>query len=292
MEDCSQSFPVTPQNTLPINPFTSAFPSTKHHSNVRPPPNSAKGDATERNDPEPHSRPEAKSASPVVVSIPPQKRPPKVSVTPLKPVNKISKPTHFCNTGKWTHSQKETFTPSLLAQPPIEYLQELSSKKTHHEAKELNDDSTADGPDGDPSLAQKPPVTQTPQSPVKQSVNRVVHKRNKLAKSVQDSPPVKTTRLHKEDDEMLGTKMSANGASSPTKSFATTKGRFVNVPEEEFLARDTLVDRPPKLFPKRVTRSGKEFHSEDDESKSDIADDPEVAAESLERKIEAPVVQG
>jgi hypothetical protein len=249
----------------------------------------------ERGDLEPHPRPETKSLSPVVVSVPPQKRPPKVSVTPLKPINKISRPTRLCDTGKsTTHGQKETFTPSLLAQPPIEYLQELSNKKAHHEAKAVNDGESniAGGPDGDQSLAQKSSVTQAPQSPPKQSPNGVVHKRKKPAKSVQESATAKTTRPHKENDEMLVTNISSSGTSSPTKSFATTKGRFVNVPEEEFLARDTLVDRPPTLFPKRITRSGKEFHSGDDESKSDVADDPEVAVESLEMKIDVPVVQG
>jgi len=248
----------------------------------------------ERDNPEPHSRPEAKSLSPVVVSVPPQKRPPKVTAIPLKPINKDSKPAHLCDTGKRTHGQRESFTPSLLAQPPIEYLQEINSKKAHHEVKAVNDgaSSIVGGADEDKSLAQKSSVAQTLQSPPKQSLNGVVHKRKKSAKSVQDSPPAKKTRPPKEDDEMLVTTISASGTSSPTKSFATTKGRFVNVPEEEFLTRDTLVDRPPKLFPKRVTRSGKEFHSGDDESRSDDDDEPEVAVESPERKIDVPVVQG
>ena len=50
-------------------------------------------------------------------------------------------------------------------------------------------------------------------------------------------------------------------SSSPRKSKAKNKGTFTFVDDEGIPSKSTLVDRPPVVFNKRATRSGKEFHS-------------------------------
>lgn len=42
------------------------------------------------------------------------------------------------------------------------------------------------------------------------------------------------------------------------------KARYTFVAEQEYLGQSTLVDRPPPVFDRRTTRSGKEFHVDED----------------------------
>lgn len=84
------------------------------------------------------------------------------------------------------------------------------------------------------------------------------------------------------------------GALSPRKPKAKTKGSFTVVEDDKLPNKSTLVDQPPVVFDKRATRSGKEFNatrpvesSEDgtDESEEEVPKKPRPSKRKTRKEI-------
>lgn len=247
--DATHATPVTPLRTVSNNRAATPASSQGHTSYFKQAPDRLENAELEHE----HARllKEMKSDTPLVISAPPQKRPPKIAATYLAPASGLEALTASGISQQTINPETLPFTPSLLLLSSTP-----SSKNITKRPRPTNGTHNSNGfsvwnapPKHDAKPLEKPSV----------------HGEDDTAmKSIRDTKLVFASMFKSKEKTSIN--VGSNGRSSPTKRPAAVKTRFIHVPEDEYMNKETLVDRPPVLFRKRITRSGKEFHSEDEDS--------------------------
>ena len=146
--------------------------------------------------------------------MPPRDRPPTVSATPLDSINKVIRPIDDRYDAKSANAKMESFTPSLLFHPPVEYLERVSCEKPPRRVEGVKDnapDGTVDSDESEP-LALKLLGTKKLKSPPKRSQRGIIQSEKT---HVRDRALSKMPSLYK---GLVG-----SGNSSPTKGHAKFK---------------------------------------------------------------------